>query len=153
MPDWIRRLVSPEIARLQGEVTTAKAQLTQAEVERDWWRRSAEGLGGTLTDVRRELQAEIKRNRRREDELIEQIIKLGGGRGLVPRQLDFDAKERAVSENAKPAELTAIQQEQLRDRAFMTLEQRFPGEQVTPEMVEAQYQAMLEDPMDWLIDD
>jgi hypothetical protein len=129
---------------------TVRQQLNETTAQAQWFRSQVLELSGRLEKVQKDLDAEIKRNRKREDELVAQILELGGGRRLAHRleqprlpNVDIETPDTTV---------TPIQESLLRERAREYCEQRSEGDEITGEMVERVYQQMLQDPQQWLSD-
>lgn len=123
-----------------------QTRLNEATAQANWFDRMARDAGAKLLKKEAELAAEIKRNRKREDDLMNQIIELSGGRKVSTRI------EPPTPEPEPVNKLTAVQESILRERAREYCEQKSHGEPVTQEQFEEVYQRMLEDPAQWLND-
>lgn len=133
---FFSRFIDPENQSLRLE-------LSQAKVERDWYRDRCDELGALVRKREAAMSAEIKRNRLREDLLNNQIIELGGGRPL-PARIQV---EQPVEESQMLAETDEIL---LRTRAREILMQKHPGGEFTDEDLEQALDTMREDPNYWL---
>lgn len=141
---WLRP--QQHISMLQSQMAMQNARLAELDAQARWYSTQANDIGAKLLKKEAELATEIKRNRRREDDLVNQLVLLNGGRPVVTRI------ETPKPEPEQPEGLTAVQQGILRDRAAQYCEQQAHGEPVLAEELETVYQRMLEDPDKWLTD-
>jgi hypothetical protein len=128
---FLSRLISPEINRLT--------------LERDWFQAQYDQTYDELSDAKKELKAEINRNRRREDAFLNVIVQAATTKNLPKRQPD----DEQPTPSTEPT-LSQAQEILLRDRARQLVEQKF--ETVTPEEVERVFQIMKTDAEEWLKD-
>jgi hypothetical protein len=129
---FFSRLISPETNRLT--------------LERDWFRAQFEETYDELSDAKRELKAEINRNRRREDAFLNIIVQAGTDRNVPKRQPDEEPKDTPPTEPT----LSQAQEILLRDRAEQYVRQKF--DVYSPDEVERIFQIMKADPEEWLKD-
>jgi hypothetical protein len=143
---WFHRLLAGVVA---PDIESLKTELAQVTRERDWYQGRCLEIGTAKKQVETKLSAEIKRNRSREDELVNQIISLGGGRTLPIR----DKEKVALPQPADDDELTQEQDDLLRQRAVERCPQLHPpGTEITSEMIDSVYEDMKTNPKYWLDD-
>lgn len=133
------------ISMLQSQIAMQNVRLAERDAQANWFSKQAYDAGAKLLKKEAELAAEIKRNRRREDDLVNQIVLLNGGRPVVTRI------ETPKPEPEPEPKLNSVQDDILRQRAREYCEQKF-GEDFTSDQLEQVYQRMSEDPQEWLSD-
>ena len=127
----IRRLFVPE--------------LQQAVIERDWFQARCDEMIVEMVKVKTDLDAEVVRNRCREDDLFNKLL-MANGTGTLKTRIEEPQIEEVI------LGLDEAEAMQLRGRAMEYATQHSPLEDVSEDEVESAYQMMLEDPQYWLSD-
>lgn len=136
----------------------AKYFASPTEIERlnrlvAWYKELAEGHETEKKALKTELTAEIKRNRRREDELNAIIRELTTGQRdiVTPRDVTLPPQKDLLDATHLDKPLTNDERYDLWERAKEYAAQSLPeGVDVTDQDIDVVYKKMLKDPAEWL---
>lgn len=135
----LQRLVSPDLT----------ASLKQTELERDFYKARHEEDRDEIKALKLQLKADREVNTVTVQHLISQICQVSGGKPIPPAKASDEEK---TAEGDEPEDLSAEQEDILRQRAREICEQKIFERAVTDTDVDAQYQQMLKAPHHWLVD-
>jgi hypothetical protein len=127
-------------------------QLANITRQAEWYRDRLEESCERIRQLEQDKAAEVRRNRKREDDLSNQILELGGGRRLAERENSPVGVElQPSSDTEKKAQLTEAEKAELHRRAIEYCEAKAgEGEIITATEIAQVENRMLENPYHWL---
>lgn len=130
---WLFRLFNPELITLRSE--------------RNWFERQFTAASERVAALERELRLEINANRKREDALRAEIIKLAGARPPTPRDAEDASPDVTIAESYEA--LSERDTEVLWERAGDYCKSQF-GADFSNAQQNTIFEQMKADPANWL---